>query len=60
MPPAFSYPAVHTHLFPVLELVVGQVQLDHVGAERGHLRPVTGLGDPAVIQHQHTGQVEPI
>ena len=60
MPPAFGNPAVHTHLFPVPELVVGEVQLDHVGAERGHLGPVPGLGDPAVVQHQHTGQVEPI
>lgn len=49
-----------THLFPVTELVVGQVQLDHVGTEHGHLCPAAGLGDPTVIEHQHTGQVQPI
>ena len=49
-----------THLGPVVELIEGQVQLQHVTAESRDVGPVSGFADPAVTQDQRAGQEEAI
>lgn len=49
-----------THLCPVLKLIVGQVQLYHVGTESCNVWPVAGFSDSTVIQDQCAGQEQAI
>lgn len=45
---------------PVLQLVVGQVELHHMGTEGSDSGLVSCSADPTTIQHQHTGQVQTV
>ena len=45
---------------PVLQLVMGQVQLVDMSTESHDPRLVPCLADAPAIQHQHTGQVHTV
>ncbi len=47
-------------LGPVVELVVGQVQLHHVGTESCDVCLVTSFSDSTVIQSHDPGQEQPV
>lgn len=49
-----------THLAPVIKLIVGQVQLHHMGTESCNVCAVTGFSDSTVIQNQCAGQEQAI
>lgn len=48
------------YLVPVLQLVVRQVELTHVCAERSNLALVPRTGNAAAVQNQDAGQVEAV
>lgn len=48
------------HLTPVLQLVVGQIQLHNMRTEGGNLSLVSCPADPAAAQHQHAGKVQSV
>lgn len=45
---------------PVLELVVGQVELHHVGTEGCDLSLLSRMADSTASQDEHTGKVQTI
>lgn len=49
-----------SHLVPVAQLVVGQVQSHHMGAEGCDVGTVPGFADPTLVQNQRAGQEETI
>ena len=49
-----------SHLIPVAQLVVGQVQSHHVGAEGCNVGAIPGFTDPTSVQNQRAGQEEAI
>lgn len=49
-----------TYLFPVIELIVGQVQLQDMSTECFDVGPVASFADPAVIQNQNAGQEQSV
>lgn len=48
------------HLTPVLQIVVGQIQLHNMGTEGSNLTLVSGPADPTATQHKHAGQVQSV
>lgn len=59
-PFALQHPWGASHLEPVVKLVMGEVQLHHVGTEGGDVQPVPGFSDAAVTQHQCARQVQTV
>lgn len=48
------------HLMPVLQFVMGQVQLHNVGTEGSNFSLVSCPADSTAVQHQDTGQVQTV
>lgn len=57
-PPRLMGNIMEAHLIPVAQLIEGQVQLQHVSADRRDVRPRSSFSDPGVAQDQSAGQEE--